>query len=407
MKRLLPGYRVSLRIEARLNQLKSKNAKDSKALATSITQLETSIVKHLKKIERQNEAQLENLEAKIVERLDETERKNNKRLAKLESKLMTIEKSLKSQRTLSHNLFFLAQANNEKHIQQAKQEFFMNMPKAHGDLRIVQEVGTYLLKNFKQLCDENGLRYWLESGTLIGAIRHHGFVPWDDDIDVGMPRHDHERLRSILQNNQEFKLIDIYYISKKDGRRSMTTKFAFRDPKMPISIDLDAYEFLNVDDLDAGWKIRNDWREAFSKEIESIEPQLRKTFCLEEITDAHDLELIWPIMAKYTSLASELQDGNAMCLAFHKFVRWKWIFAKDVFFPLADALFEGETYNIPNRALEHLRLQHHDIYEIADSLGKSKKIDRYKWMDDLQYQKNYLHEKGYFEPHEAPRSFNE
>jgi len=388
MERILPAYRVSLRVEKRLNKIERKGN-------NSLERLEMKIEEHLNEIERKNDKRLENLEIKIMEHLNEIKLKNDKHLDKFERRMITIEKSLISQRILAHNLFFLQQSNNTKNIQQVKQEFFMNMPKAEGDLRVVQEVGIYLLKNLKKLCDENDLRYWLESGTLIGAIRHNGFVPWDDDIDVGMPRQDHERLRSVLQNNQEFKMIDIYYISKKDGRRSMTTKFAFRDPKMPISIDLDAYEFLNVDDLNAGWKIRCDWREEFSKEIERIEPQLRKTFCLEEIDYKHDLDLIQPIMDKYTSLASDHQDGNVMCLAFHKFVRWKWIFPRDVFFPLAEEMFEGEKYKIPNRALEHLRLQHNDIYEFADSLGKAKKIDKYKWMDDLEYQKNYLREKGY------------
>ena len=86
-----------------------------------------------------------------------------------------------------------------------------------------------------------------------------------------------------------------------------------------------------------------------------------------------------------------------MCLAFHKFVRWKWIFSTDVFFPLTEAMFEGEKYKIPNRAIEHLRLQHHDIYEFANSLGKSKKIDRYKWADNVAYLTNYLREKGHFD----------
>lgn len=51
-----------------------------------------------------------------------------------------------------------------------------------------------LLLRFDAFCKERGLRYSLDSGTLLGAVRHKGFIPWDDDVDVDMPRPDYERL---------------------------------------------------------------------------------------------------------------------------------------------------------------------------------------------------------------------
>lgn len=48
-----------------------------------------------------------------------------------------------------------------------------------------------ILKTFIKICDENKLQYYLIGGSAIGAIRHNGFIPWDDDIDVGMPRKDY------------------------------------------------------------------------------------------------------------------------------------------------------------------------------------------------------------------------
>ena len=58
-------------------------------------------------------------------------------------------------------------------------------------LREIQLGELGVLKKLKEICEEQGLRYFLFFGTLLGAIRHKGFIPWDDDVDVGMPREDY------------------------------------------------------------------------------------------------------------------------------------------------------------------------------------------------------------------------
>lgn len=62
------------------------------------------------------------------------------------------------------------------------------------DLRELQRTELELLLEFQRLCRKLGLRYYLTAGTLLGAVRHKGFIPWDDDIDVAMPRADYDRL---------------------------------------------------------------------------------------------------------------------------------------------------------------------------------------------------------------------
>jgi lipopolysaccharide cholinephosphotransferase len=54
-----------------------------------------------------------------------------------------------------------------------------------------------IFDEFVNVCEKNGLRYWLGGGSLIGALRHKGFIPWDDDMDIFMPRKDYERLYKI------------------------------------------------------------------------------------------------------------------------------------------------------------------------------------------------------------------
>jgi len=56
----------------------------------------------------------------------------------------------------------------------------------------IQKCSLDVLLEFKKICDENNFKFYLTYGTLIGAARHSGFIPWDDDIDVWMPRRDYE-----------------------------------------------------------------------------------------------------------------------------------------------------------------------------------------------------------------------
>lgn len=66
-------------------------------------------------------------------------------------------------------------------------------------LKKIHKVSLYILLSFDKVCRENNLTYFLDSGTALGAVRHGGFIPWDDDIDVGMPRKDYERFLLIAQ----------------------------------------------------------------------------------------------------------------------------------------------------------------------------------------------------------------
>lgn len=67
-------------------------------------------------------------------------------------------------------------------------------------LNELQKAEYEILKLFAKVCDEHQLNYCLTAGSLLGAVRHEGFIPWDDDIDVAMPRADYDRLCRIAKN---------------------------------------------------------------------------------------------------------------------------------------------------------------------------------------------------------------
>lgn len=66
-----------------------------------------------------------------------------------------------------------------------------------GRLRQAQLKMLTILAAVDNICLKHGIDYWLDRGTLLGAVRHEGFIPWDDDIDIGMPRSSYERFLRI------------------------------------------------------------------------------------------------------------------------------------------------------------------------------------------------------------------
>lgn len=124
------------------------------------------------------------------------------------------------------------------------------IPRAVGGLRLTQLANVALLKMLTDAMTRNGLDYWLESGTLLGAVRHKGFIPWDDDIDISVTREDYLKIEKMVEKefpeSAGFKAI-----------RSNCIRFQLMGT--PCQIDIFPYDIYNVSATDQEQSEREIW----------------------------------------------------------------------------------------------------------------------------------------------------
>ena len=126
-----------------------------------------------------------------------------------------------------------------------------------------------------QFCEENGIKYYMIAGTLIGAIRHKGFIPWDDDIDIAMPREDYEKFLKIFpEYGKKNNLLAVNNRTKPYYGRPMTkvidTRTSLTEPEYrsddPIGVFVDIWVMDGVPD-DAS---KGDWLKKMRREKEIL-----------------------------------------------------------------------------------------------------------------------------------------
>lgn len=239
----------------------------------------------------------------------------------------------------------------------------------------IKEIELQILDYIDSVCKENNLHYYLSGGTLLGAIRHKGFIPWDDDIDINMPRKDYEKLLLIInESDNKYKALsykyetDYYYPFAKiiDSSTMVTENNTVKSSKMGIWVDIFPIDNLPNDTKlrkriqEKCWVYRQIWGHALVwKGHLSNRGLVYKIGCLICYLygwkrSIKQLERVATLIHEETKYVGKLIDCN------HKYDTM----LADWFSPSVDKTFEGRMCPVPNGYDEYLTLAYGDYMKL-------------------------------------------
>lgn len=137
------------------------------------------------------------------------------------------------------------------------------MCKKNIDMHELKKIELDILKSISSFCERHNLKYYLAYGTLIGAIRHEGFIPWDDDIDIWMKREDYDRFfYEFNLENSKMKAICVenepnYYLAYGKVIDTTTVMEEMGNNNIPIGVYVDVFPLDNIPDSKLKFKIQN------------------------------------------------------------------------------------------------------------------------------------------------------
>lgn len=233
------------------------------------------------------------------------------------------------------------------------------VPPAQGLLRDIQLANLALLKELAYVCEKNNFKYILDAGTLLGAIRHKGFIPWDDDIDILMFREDYEKIVSALKNTTRNSDIYAEYHRDKDTNSQYFIKIKHKKcPFLGVDIfPLDSYgKHLSLkEQLIATNKICKILKH-LKKEIDP------------NISNKETKTILTKTMKEKILLSSANENGDFVYGVDFAHKLKNWFLDRDIVLPLRKIQFEDSKYTTVNKPKEFLK----NIY--GDYMKYPKKI---------------------------------
>lgn len=240
------------------------------------------------------------------------------------------------------------------------------VPPAQGLLRDIQLANLTLLKELTYVCEKNNFKYILDAGTLLGAIRHTGFIPWDDDIDILMFREDYEKIVSVFKNTTRDSDIYAEYHRDKDTNSQYFIKIKHKKcPFLGVDIfPLDSYgKHLSLkEQLKATNKICKILKH-LKKEIDP------------NISNKETKTILTKTMKEKILLSSTNENGDFVYGVDFAHKLKNWFLDRDIVLPLRKIQFEDSKYTTVNKPKEFLK----NIYGDYMKYPKKMKILHYSY----------------------------
>lgn len=223
-------------------------------------------------------------------------------------------------------------------------QFFLNAfhdascmpPATDPDLRIMQLCDVQFLRIITKTCDRLGIKYWLDYGTLLGAIRHKGFIPWDDDMDMTMPREDYNRAMTDLR-----EALSSYGIKCIEIIRLGHIRFGYQSNKTGIWLDV-----LPMDDYHTNLN-----REEVITSLHKVLPKYRKIY------NRHIKKATIEKRTEWRQKIIGGESGNNHFLYMTPEFPYPRIVVHhfDEAMPLSKIEFEGYRFNAPHDCVQYIK----------------------------------------------------